>query len=162
MKEVLKALKIPDAAWSESLEGTHWQITFSISGRARSERALKTLRGAGLGARPQTTLCVLPCALHYKSSLTALATHLSGERQEEDEANQTAWGAFVNSVRARQTVAQVVEQIKADAALTFDFLFLLIIAAIVAAIGLVENSTVFLVASMLISPLMVSKSSLNV
>lgn len=51
----------------------------------------------------------------------------------------------------------MLHDVRADAALTFDWVFLLLVAAFVAAIGLVENSTVILVASMLISPLMVRR-----
>lgn len=40
----------------------------------------------------------------------------------------TAWSKFVASVRARLTVAQVVEQVRANAELTFDFCMLLIVA----------------------------------
>lgn len=68
----------------------------------------------------------------------------------------SAWSRFTSSVRARTNLAQVLNDVRADGALTFDWLFLLTVAAFVAAIGLVENSTVILVASMLISPLMVS------
>lgn len=40
-----------------------------------------------------------------------------------------AWNRFVSSVRARLVVAQVAENIKANATLTFDFVCLLIIAS---------------------------------
>lgn len=68
---------------------------------------------------------------------------------------QTAWNRFMNSVRARLNVAQIVHAVKQDATITFDFIMLLTIAGLLAAFGLVENSTVFLASSMLISPLMV-------
>lgn len=73
----------------------------------------------------------------------------------------TAWGRFTSSVKARKHLDQILNVVRADAALTFDWLFLLIVAAFVAAIGLVENSTVILVASMLISPLMVRSPSIS-
>lgn len=40
-----------------------------------------------------------------------------------------AWDRFMNSMRARLNVAQIVESVKQDATITFDFLSLLIIAA---------------------------------
>ena len=46
------------------------------------------------------------------------------------------------------------EQIHAQADLSFDFLSLLAIASILAGIGLITNSTVVIVASMLVSPIM--------
>lgn len=88
--------------------------------------------------------------------------------------NAGTWDRFMNSMRARLNVAQIVESVRQDATITFDFLSLLIIAAYVfphfkcsynlnvcnlcsllAAFGLVEDSTIFLASSMLISPLMV-------
>lgn len=42
--------------------------------------------------------------------------------------NQGAWNRFMNSMRARLNVAQIVEEVKQDATITFDFLTLLIIA----------------------------------
>ena len=66
----------------------------------------------------------------------------------------TAWNKFVSSVRSRLNVAKIVEEVTKDATLTFDFIILLIVAGILAAFGLVEDSTFFLTASMLISPLM--------
>lgn len=44
------------------------------------------------------------------------------------EQNQGAWNRFMNSMRARLNVAQIVEEVKQDATITFDFLTLLIIA----------------------------------
>ena len=49
---------------------------------------------------------------------------------------------------------QVMARIKAGAQFSFDFLLLLILAGAIAFMGLLENSSVVLVASMLVSPLM--------
>lgn len=70
------------------------------------------------------------------------------------ESKDGAWNRLISSVRARLNVAQIVHEVKASAAITFDFLCLVIVASILAAFGLVEDSTLFLAASMLISPLM--------
>ena len=61
---------------------------------------------------------------------------------------------FYNSIKSRMMVGEVITNIESNAHFTFDFLMLLILAAIIAFIGLVESSSVVLVASMLISPLM--------
>lgn len=42
---------------------------------------------------------------------------------------KSGWNRFVSSVRARLVVAQVAENIKTNAALTFDFACLLVIAS---------------------------------
>jgi hypothetical protein len=49
-------------------------------------------------------------------------------RSKQKSVKQSAWDKFLLSVRARLTVAQVVEGVRADAALTFDFIFLLVMA----------------------------------
>ncbi|KAH8245392.1 hypothetical protein KR032_009785 [Drosophila birchii] len=64
------------------------------------------------------------------------------------------WQSFMDSVRCRLNVNQVVRQVRRDATLTFDFVVLLISAALLSCVGLVENSFLFLSSSMLISPLM--------
>lgn len=61
---------------------------------------------------------------------------------------------FRKSVRARLMVHQVVASIRASSAISFDFVLLICLASMLAAFGLLENSTVILVASMLVSPLM--------
>ncbi len=61
---------------------------------------------------------------------------------------------FKKSVRARLMVHQVVASIRASSAISFDFILLICLASMLAAFGLLENSTVIIVASMLVSPLM--------
>jgi hypothetical protein len=82
----------------------------------------------------------------------------------------------MQSIRSRLMVFQVVQAIRTQSAITFDFVVLLTLArlniffnfyiffylifcfrSILASLGLLENSSVILVASMLISPLMVCK-----
>ncbi|CAG2065593.1 unnamed protein product, partial [Timema podura] len=105
---------------------------------------------------------VLPCSLCYREEVDADATICSPRSakmmddrmtERKEHAKNTAWNKFVTSVRARLTVAQVVEGVKANASLTFDFLVLLLVASLVSALGLAYDSTVILVSSMLFSPL---------
>ncbi|CAM9264318.1 unnamed protein product, partial [Discosporangium mesarthrocarpum] len=49
---------------------------------------------------------------------------------------------------------QVIEQIRVQAKLYFDYVCLLTVASVLAAIGLATNNTVVIVASMLVSPIM--------
>jgi hypothetical protein len=49
-------------------------------------------------------------------------------RSKQKSVKQSAWDKFLLSVRARLTVAQVVEGVRADADLNFDFIFLLVMA----------------------------------
>lgn len=44
------------------------------------------------------------------------------------ERKQTAWDKFMNSVHARWNVAQIVQRVKNDATITFDFVTLILVA----------------------------------
>lgn len=154
LAEIVERLDIKNAAWSTTKDDKFWQVTFSIESGNLSEELLQVLRTFGIGSRYQSSVSLVPCALYYKSNdeVSPPASEI-GVIRHEDVSN-TAWSRFSSSVRARTNLAQVLHDVRADAALTFDWVFLLLVAAFVAAIGLVENSTVILVASMLISPLM--------
>ena len=61
---------------------------------------------------------------------------------------------FYSSIKSRLLVSEVIARIRAGAEFSFDFLLLLLLAGTIAFFGLMENSSVVLVASMLVSPLM--------
>ena len=61
---------------------------------------------------------------------------------------------FYTSIKSRMIVSEVVNRIKAGSEFTFDYLLLVVLASIIAFVGLLENSPVVLVASMLVSPIM--------
>ncbi|XP_028036491.1 uncharacterized protein LOC114247675 [Bombyx mandarina] len=151
LSEVVLRLGVENASWSRTNDNKYWQVIFSVESGNSCEELLQVLRTLGIGSRYQSSISVVPSALYYKST-----NSLEYQRQQlgfENESN-TAWSRFSSSVRARNNLAQVLHDVRRGAALTFDWLFLLVVAAFVAAFGLVENSTVILVASMLISPLM--------
>lgn len=52
---------------------------------------------------------------------------------------------------------QVVEGVRAQGELNFDFVALILLAGMIAALGLMDNSVVSIIAAMLVSPLMVSE-----
>merc|ERR1719228_1832962 len=61
---------------------------------------------------------------------------------------------FYSSIKSRLLVSEVVARIQAGNEFSFDYLLLVILAGIIAFMGLIENSSVILVASMLVSPIM--------
>lgn len=77
-----------------------------------------------------------------------------GKEKEKLFSFKTMQEKFLKSMRARLTVAQVVADVRSGAELTFDFIVYVILAAWIAAMGLLDNSVVNTVASMLVSPLM--------
>jgi hypothetical protein len=74
--------------------------------------------------------------------------------QEDPQKKLEAARAEWKNAASRLRVEQVKEQIHEQAKLSLDFLALLTIASILAGIGLIVNSTVVIVASMLVSPIM--------
>lgn len=64
------------------------------------------------------------------------------------------WKAFVDSIKSKMTVKQVVDGVRAGGALSFDYLLLIVTADSLAALGLVENNAPNITAAMLVSPLM--------
>ena len=83
-----------------------------------------------------------------------------GKRQSEKTSKIMTYGLeqridlFYTSIKSRMLVAEVVNGIKAGSEFTFDYLLLVVLASIIAFFGLLENSSVVLVASMLVSPIM--------
>ncbi|XP_063382398.1 uncharacterized protein LOC134668855 isoform X1 [Cydia fagiglandana] len=151
LSEVITQLGIDNASWTSTRGDKYWQVLFSLESSDVCEELLQVLSKFGIGSRFQSSVSLIPCALHFKAADTDLPRNGSEEFRSADA---SAWTRFSSSIRARTNLAQVLHDVRAEAALTFDWLFLLLVAAFVAAIGLVENSTVVLVASMLISPLM--------
>uniref|UniRef100_A0A7S2XSZ6 TIGR00341 family protein n=1 Tax=Attheya septentrionalis TaxID=420275 RepID=A0A7S2XSZ6_9STRA len=72
------------------------------------------------------------------------------KKEREIEAAKAEWMNAATRLRIEQVREQIVEQ----AAFSFDFIALVIIASILAGVGLATNNTVVIVASMLVSPIM--------
>ncbi|KAG8227135.1 hypothetical protein J437_LFUL001679, partial [Ladona fulva] len=172
LTQVLEKFGVDAAVWSTTKNGNFYQVTFSVESGEECEDCIQRLNECGIGIRPNTTVSVIPCTLFYKGEdeeeiikEEELGTFDEMEKGQKkvsvgclpsgnNDEKVWNWNKFVASVRSRLMVAQVVESVRANAELTFDFILLLLVAGIVAAIGLVENNSVVLVASMLISPLM--------
>ncbi|XP_018572228.1 uncharacterized protein LOC108911715 [Anoplophora glabripennis] len=161
LRDILKQFHVDNSFWSKNVEDNYLQVVFSIESSDRCEDILEILRENGIGHRQNSIISVIPCTLHYhghenedneKDSLSLDDGKL--ESNEEHHEKHTAWNRFLTSVKARLTVAQVVENVKHHAVMTFDFVFLLLISTTMCAIGLVENSNLCLLSSMLICPMM--------
>ncbi|CAG9793965.1 unnamed protein product [Diatraea saccharalis] len=150
LSEILTRLDINSASWTATKGNKFWKVTFSLKSGNLCEELLQVLRTFGIGSRGQSSMSVLPCTLYYKANTSEEDT----ETKEDIWNDNSMWSRLSSSVRARNHLPQILLAVRSEASLTFDWLFLLVVAAFVSAIGLVENSTVILVASMLISPLM--------
>ncbi|XP_075153043.1 uncharacterized protein LOC142226744 [Haematobia irritans] len=154
LRVLLKRCQIHNAVWTKDEEGRMYQVLFTVEFDETYEKLLDDFNEWGIGDREGSTVSVMNC----------IASKAFSTKDEDDEFNdynvdnldrkQGAWERFMNSVRSRLNVTQIVRNVRQDASITFDFVVLLISAAVLAAFGLIENSTIFLAASMLVSPLM--------
>jgi ABC-type glycerol-3-phosphate transport system permease component len=154
-------------------------VTFYVEFGFTSDRILQDLVKLGIGRRNDTKILVLPTVIILEGQINdknesastlsliddvnRLTTtellpmnvennnDLTLSRKIRKRINESN---FKKSVRARLMVHQVVGSIRASTALSFDFVLLICLASMLAAFGLLENSTVIIVASMLVSPLM--------
>lgn len=107
----------------------------------------------------------LPIQLKMKRSSKCFFQEGSPETQEEPivgeevgclekETEREIVDKLYASMKSRMIVAEVVSSIRANSNLTFDYVFLVFLASSISFFGLLENSSVILVASMLVSPIM--------
>ncbi|KAM7353003.1 uncharacterized protein ACRADG_005308 [Cochliomyia hominivorax] len=155
LKEILKKFHIQGATWAKDAEGRMYQIFFTVEFNETYEKILDNLNEWGIGDREGSTVSVMNC-LTSKTYAQKVDNDLENDFTAENNLaqKQSAWERFMNSVRSRLNVANIIRDVRQDAAITFDFVVLVVSAAILASFGLVEDSTIFLASSMLISPLM--------
>jgi uncharacterized hydrophobic protein (TIGR00271 family) len=150
VREIIEQMHIKNSSFRRINSGNSYQVTFSLENGVRCDDTIHMLSEFGIGQKAGSSVSIIPCTLY--------SDHQRVKEEDEDSAQsvikETAWNKFIGTVRARMNVAKIVDAVKTDASLTFDFISLLIVASILACFGLVENSTLFLAASMLISPLM--------
>ncbi|XP_037052297.1 uncharacterized protein LOC119085886 [Bradysia coprophila] len=151
LTKILQLFRIDNAAWNQNND--MYSVTFSLSSGGQHDQILKLFKHWGIGERPGSSVAMLPC--------TVILPTKSNEKVEDEVFSEELfakdsgmWDGFVNSVNARMNVAKIVDELRQNAALTFDFVVLIVIAGIMAAFGLIENSIICLTSSMLISPLM--------
>uniref|UniRef100_A0A182NGL2 DUF389 domain-containing protein n=1 Tax=Anopheles dirus TaxID=7168 RepID=A0A182NGL2_9DIPT len=158
MEEVLKTIitekRIHTAAWIETDKGNGFHIMFSIESGPMCDDVIYMLSSWGVGQRFNSTISITSCTLYSQPPEPPVEQEEGSAGEPNKNNDGSAWNTFLSTVRARLNVAQIVEEVKHDAQVSFDFVSMLAVASILAAFGLVEDSSVFLIASMLISPLM--------
>ncbi|XP_057290373.1 uncharacterized protein LOC130613074 isoform X2 [Hydractinia symbiolongicarpus] len=156
---IFKKNKITKASWQRTENGEYWQVLFPLESK-RSDEILNQLLTAGIGNNNFSSISIIPVTVNFPSML------LRGEEQDQNDSlhgDQSELRKsemtpkreqFFQSIKSRLTVAQVIDVVRSGSQLTFDYVMLIVMASLIAAVGLVENSSVLLVASMLVSPLM--------
>lgn len=157
LEDCLKELGIQDAVWNSRPEDKYYQVCFPCESGEDTDRVLHALAARGIGSDKNSTVGVVPCAVFYRDpGDDGYEDSLISYLEEEKKAStfKTAQQKFLKSVRARLTVAQVVEGVRAQGELNFDYVAFILLAGMIAALGLMDNSVVSIIAAMLVSPLM--------
>ncbi|XP_050433972.1 uncharacterized protein LOC126841479 isoform X5 [Adelges cooleyi] len=157
LEAILSSLHISNSIWAESKDHKCYSITFSIASNEHCEHILDLFLENGIGIKWNSVVVVLPCSLYYQGPGTAHSTFEPNQSKSSSNTSnlyESSWKTFLQSVRSRLIIAQVVQGLESGARLTFDFLILLVISVMVAALGLTQGETTIFVASMLLSPLM--------
>ena len=96
------------------------------------------------------------CPMQFRRPAKAVRkTHEQEEKENQEfQAKHGITAGFYSSIKSRQIVDQLVDQTTQSAEFTYDYMSMLIVADVIAAMGLGTNSAVIVVASMLVSPIM--------
>lgn len=159
-----------------SIDQKTLQVTFHVDLGAESDQILYDLNALNINKNNGCQVCVVPAMMMIGSrdrvQSTTLNTSMENDSSNKNHpilserklsTNTTTKNRiykhinvsnFKKSVRARLMVHQVVAGIRSTTALSFDFVILVSLASMLAAFGLLESSSVIIVASMLVSPLM--------
>ncbi|GFW09027.1 uncharacterized protein TNCV_3081191 [Trichonephila clavipes] len=165
LKDCLEKLAIYDAVWILSKEETFYQVFFPCEGPGMEcDFVLQSIQNRGIGEKGLSTVGIMPCDVFYRDygeddeDQGEDSDNENGDENQSPDKKGKGFKAmqkeFLKSVTARLTVAQVVERVKNDGSLSFDFIMFVFIASCIAALGLSENSAIVIVAAMLISPIM--------
>ncbi|CAB4014000.1 Hypothetical predicted protein [Paramuricea clavata] len=163
LQNELESLKVQDAFWTVTKNKQFHHVVFLEETGARVEKILEKLTHVGIRMRPNTSVSIIPTSVHIQPVNVARRTSSKGDSVQNsgDEAQallivkeESPKDQFKKSIKSRLTVEQVVEVIKIEARLTFDFVMFTVLASLIAAVGLAEDNAVVLVASILVSPLM--------
>ncbi|KAH8405194.1 hypothetical protein KR222_008327 [Zaprionus bogoriensis] len=151
LEELLVKLEIEHVTWTTSKKGYFHHVVFPLQAGAPCETTLHCLTELGIGTKLNSSVSVLPCSVSY-DAISDAANMRDDYSDDAEEASR--WNNFVESIKSKLTVKQVVDGVRAGGSLSFDYLLLIVTADSLAALGLVENNAPNIVAAMLVSPLM--------
>ncbi|KAK0096549.1 hypothetical protein PV326_005170 [Microctonus aethiopoides] len=157
LDELLKKLKVEHVVWCKDKGNMYYEVIFPVPAGDPCENCLHCLTEMGIGTRMNSIVSVIPTQCTYSAMRSSVPNAIAdsvafGKKDAEDQNN--SWEAFVDSIRSKLTVKQVVDGVRSGGDLTFDYIALVLTADCLAALGLVENSATNVVAAMLVSPLM--------
>ena len=97
----------------------------------------------------QCTISVLPASLHVALNKKQQQEEEMAEAGARTSVLEDKMEKFYSTIKSRLLVSEVMARIEAGSEFSFDFLLLLVLAGVISFFGLLENSSVTLVASML-------------
>jgi len=151
VKSLLRKHKVEPVHVVSTVDGAKTQISFCVPFDQVEGLSLELQRLCGIGHTEDTSLSILPISMHCSTDAKKDSSEEDSNETPEVEAKVEK---FYSSIKSRLLVSEVVARIQAGAEFSFDYLLLVILAGIIAFMGLLENSSVVLVASMLVSPIM--------
>ncbi|XP_064486516.1 uncharacterized protein LOC135398901 isoform X2 [Ornithodoros turicata] len=165
LKECLECYKITNAVWCTTEADKFYQVCFPCEPGALTDSILHDLTTRGIGSKYDSSVGVMPCPIFFKRMENDDAETISQREEKaaedvdskEEQKHSTFRSMhrkFFKSVTARLTVAQVVSGVRAQGEMTFDYVAFVILAGMIAALGLMDNNVVSIIAAMLVSPLM--------
>ncbi|CAK9802052.1 Uncharacterized protein MJ1221 [Anthophora quadrimaculata] len=157
LEELLKKLKVEHVVWHKDKGDMYYEVIFPVPAGEPCENCLHCLTEMGIGVKMNSIVSVIPTQCTYSGVGNVSSTAIKDDfarRRKESEDRKNAWKAFVESIRSKLTVKQVVDGVRSGGDLTFDYVALVLTADCLAALGLIENSATNVVAAMLVSPLM--------
>ncbi|XP_074000266.1 uncharacterized protein isoform X2 [Rhodnius prolixus] len=163
LSELLKSQLISYPIWTVDLNEAFKQVSFFTKSGADNDTVLTKLEVHGLGVKMNSAVRIIPCTLICDSGKAQATQEKAKVEESSPRSTNAGWDGFVQSLEP--FVAEVFQSVRRQTVFTLDFCALLTVAALVlthslnaylltASLGLMDNSTVILVASMLISPMM--------
>ncbi|XP_029175049.1 uncharacterized protein LOC114943572 isoform X2 [Nylanderia fulva] len=154
LQELLKKLKVEHVVWCKDKEDMYYEVIFPVPAGEPCENCIHCLTEMGIGVKMNSIVSVIPTQCTYSGAGLPAVKDDVVRRRKESEEHKNAWNAFVDSIRSKLTVKQVVDGVRSGGDLTFDYVLLVLTADCLAALGLIENNAPNVVAAMLVSPLM--------
>ncbi|XP_076640153.1 uncharacterized protein LOC143351936 [Colletes latitarsis] len=157
LDELLKKLRVEHVVWCKDKADMYYEVIFPVPAGEPCENCLHCLTEMGIGVKMNSIVSVIPTQCTYSGLRSVGYASIKDDlarRRKESEERKNAWRAFVESIRSKLTVKQVVDGVRSGGDLTFDYVLLVLTADCLAALGLIENSATNVVAAMLVSPLM--------
>jgi uncharacterized hydrophobic protein (TIGR00271 family) len=135
--QVLEELRNPHCIMPFVIKGEKHIIIQFNSQQKHLGDTIKALQGMGVGIIPGTQIDINDLS-------TSITSHVGPKKRKKK----------LYKMSDRMTTEEIFESIDAQSHLTFDYILMTFVASLIAAVGLLTDSSVSVVASMLVSPLM--------